>query len=83
MTSARVENLELDTGQRDWSVNVAPTTAIERPKTAAHAPRERKKDYRVMENSLRDAWRTLEYAELLTAVVGNGPTGVQLGNPGQ
>jgi len=38
MTSAHVENIELDIGQRDRSVNLAPTTAIERPKNAANAP---------------------------------------------
>jgi hypothetical protein len=43
MTSAPVENLELDTGQRDRSVNVVPTTAIERPRNAANTPRERPK----------------------------------------
>jgi hypothetical protein len=38
MTSARMENLELDTGQHDRSVNIAPMTAIEQPKNAANAP---------------------------------------------
>jgi prepilin-type N-terminal cleavage/methylation domain-containing protein/prepilin-type processing-associated H-X9-DG protein len=38
MTTAHVENIELDSGQRDRSINLAPTIAIERPKTAANAP---------------------------------------------
>jgi hypothetical protein len=35
-----------------------------------------------VENCWCDAWRTLEYAILPTAVVGKCSTGVQLGNPG-
>jgi hypothetical protein len=38
MTSVRVENIELDSGPRNRSLNVAQTTAIERPKNAANAP---------------------------------------------
>ena len=75
MTSARVENLEFDTGQRDRSGKVRPGRPSDGPGTPQTSQCTGQDADQGSGNARWDTCQTLHYAKMLTVFAGKSPTG--------